>query len=73
MATKKSAPKGDDDASKTKQPAPKAAPEKTTITIITRAGQTIEIEPADWPMWRLRSARKPDQDEPEVKRGTNNP
>lgn len=43
------------------------------IAIITRAGQTIRINPADWHTWRLRSARKPDQAEPEVKRGINRP
>lgn len=58
-----------------------AAKEKTAVppeddgklTIITRAGKTMKIDPADWHIWRLRSARKQSQDEPEVKRGTNNP
>lgn len=73
MATKKQDTPQDGDAKEAQKATPKATPEKTTMTIITRAGQPIEIDPTDWPMWRLRSARLPDQAEPEVKRGTNNP
>lgn len=58
---------------------PRAADTATTdnaaamIAITTRHGAEIEIPKSDWRIWRLRSATRGDQSEPEVKAGHREP